>query len=53
MKIDYDKRAADLGHNVPKAGTLWEISYCRLCGDAFNTDRPCPKKRLDTESEKG
>lgn len=28
-------------HDVPTAGTLNEISYCRLCGAAFNNAGPC------------
>jgi hypothetical protein len=28
-------------HDVPRVGTLAEVSYCRLCGAAFNDRGPC------------
>lgn len=44
QRINYNKRARELGHNVPRAGTLWQISYCCMCGYAFDTDKKCKGK---------
>jgi hypothetical protein len=32
-------------HNVPKSGTLQQISYCADCGAAYNDTNSCPGKR--------
>jgi hypothetical protein len=29
-------------HEVPEAGTLNQISYCRKCGAGFSDTGPCP-----------
>ena len=40
-------------HDVPAAGTLNEISYCRKCGAAYNDPRPCPGKREEASNHRG
>lgn len=39
------------GHDVPQAGTLQEISYCRRCGAPFYCTDPCPGTRPPTGVE--
>ncbi len=29
-------------HNIPKAGSLAELSYCSDCGAGFDSTDPCP-----------
>lgn len=41
-----NKRARELGHDIPTAGTLEQLSYCRKCGASVYTDQPCPGKRV-------
>lgn len=33
----------EAAHDIPHAGTLEEISYCRRCGAPFFSTEPCPK----------
>jgi len=33
------------GHDVPRAGTLHQISYCRRCGASYFATGPCPGTR--------
>lgn len=40
-----NKRARELGHEIPTAGTLDQLSYCTKCGDPFTTERVCPGTR--------
>ena len=39
-QIEREKRKL-AGHNVPRAGTLAEMSYCRDCGASFTSTEKC------------
>lgn len=40
-------------HNVPRAGTLNQISYCAACGAAFDNKAPCAGVRASRAAEAG
>jgi len=40
-QIEHEKRKL-ARHNIPKAGSLAELSYCRDCGAGFTSTEPCP-----------
>lgn len=43
------RRAA--GHDIPRAGTLHEMSYCRKCGAGFTSLKPCPHREGESDAE--
>lgn len=36
-------------HDVPRVGTLWQISYCARCGAAFDDKGPCTPDGREVE----
>lgn len=39
------RRSTFVPHDVPTAGTLHELSYCRACGAGFDDPGSCPGRR--------
>ena len=47
----YQVRPAKLGHRVPVAGTLDEISYCHACGAGYTSTERCTGQRVNDPDE--